>query len=204
VRGDETRGRLPGIFRLVYFLGLAAETAIRIPHERRRREIRMEIDRADGTERRLIGLLFLGMFVLPALTTLLGGADYRLSGRGSRRAGAAGVALLVSSIWVFWRSHTDLGRNWSPSLQLRNEHELVVRGVYRWVRHPMYASEWLWGLAQALLLQNWISGPASLASFLPLYLSRVPREERMMLERFGDDYHAYMGRTGRILPRLRG
>jgi protein-S-isoprenylcysteine O-methyltransferase Ste14 len=55
-------------------------------------------------------------------------------------------------------------------------------------------------LGQALLLQNRIAGWASLVLFMPLYLLRVPREERMMLERFGDAYRDYMSRTGRIVP----
>jgi hypothetical protein len=46
----------------------------------------------------------------------------------------------------------------------------------------MYASMWLWGIGQALVLQNWIAGWAGLVSFAPLYLLRVPREEQMMLE----------------------
>jgi len=66
----------------------------------------------------------------------------------------------------------------------------------------MYAAHWLWGIAQALLLQNWIAGLAFLASFIPLYLLLVPREEQMMLEYFGEEHRLYMNRTGRvILPR---
>ncbi len=64
-------------------------------------------------------------------------------------------------------------------------------------------SEWLWSVAQALLLQNWVAGLAGLALFTPLYVLRVPREERMMLDRFGEEYHAYMNRTGRVVPQLR-
>jgi protein-S-isoprenylcysteine O-methyltransferase Ste14 len=66
----------------------------------------------------------------------------------------------------------------------------------------MYASIWLWGIAQTLLLQNRIAGWAGLVLFLPLYLLRVPREERMMLNEFGEEYRAYMNRTGRIIPHL--
>jgi protein-S-isoprenylcysteine O-methyltransferase Ste14 len=66
----------------------------------------------------------------------------------------------------------------------------------------MYASQALYSLAQALLLHNWIAGMAGVASFLSLYLVRVPREERMMLDHFGDAYRAYAARTGRIVPRL--
>jgi protein-S-isoprenylcysteine O-methyltransferase Ste14 len=66
----------------------------------------------------------------------------------------------------------------------------------------MYASGWLLSLAQALLLQNWVAGPAGVVAFLPLYFVQVPREERMMLDHFGDDYRNYAAQTGRIVPRL--
>jgi protein-S-isoprenylcysteine O-methyltransferase Ste14 len=68
----------------------------------------------------------------------------------------------------------------------------------------MYASMWLWGTAQALLLQNWIAGWAGLVLFVPMYVLRVPREERMMLEQFGEAYREYRNRTGRVVPRLGG
>ena len=167
----------------------------------------MAVDRVSGLERSLLGLLLVGMFFVPvvyALTSWLDGADYRLSPGARAGAGGVGTALLAAAIWLFWRSHADLGRNWSPSLQLREEHQLVTAGVYRSIRHPMYASQWLWSVAQPLLLQNWIAGWAGLLLFLPLYLSRVPHEEQMMLEQFGEAYRAYMSRTGRVVPRLEG
>ena len=68
----------------------------------------------------------------------------------------------------------------------------------------MYASQWLWGMAQALLLQNWIAGWAGVVLFVPLYVFRVVREERMMLEQFGEAYRAYMNRTGRVVSHLEG
>jgi protein-S-isoprenylcysteine O-methyltransferase Ste14 len=55
-------------------------------------------------------------------------------------------------------------------------------------------------VARALVLQNWVAGPAGAASFLPLYVLRMPREERMMLEPFGDRNRAYLGRTDRVVP----
>jgi protein-S-isoprenylcysteine O-methyltransferase Ste14 len=66
----------------------------------------------------------------------------------------------------------------------------------------MYAAIWLWGIGQALLLPNWLAGPAALWSFLPMYLLRVPREERLMLDTFGDEYRAYAARTGRVFPKF--
>jgi protein-S-isoprenylcysteine O-methyltransferase Ste14 len=167
----------------------------------------MAVDRVSGSERALLGLLSVGMGFVPAvyaLTSWLDRADYRLSPGAKGRIGGIGAAILASAVWLFWRSHADLGRNWSPSLQLREEHQLVTTGVYRSIRHPMYASQWLWSVAQPLLLQNWIAGWAGLLLFLPLYLLRVPHEEQMMLERFGEAYRAYMSRTGRVVPRVEG
>ena len=96
--------------------------------------------------------------------------------------------------------HRALGRNWSISLDVRENHELVTEGIYRRVRHPMYSAFWLWAIAQALLLPNWISGFAGLAGFGILYFGRVAREERMMLATFGDSYRDYMARTGGVFP----
>jgi protein-S-isoprenylcysteine O-methyltransferase Ste14 len=191
-------------FKALHFLGLLAQILIRAPHERRRGQSEVEVDRADALERTLVGILPAGIVLAPAVyafTPWLDRADYGLSPGAERRSGGLGAIILVLSLLLFWRSHADLGRNWSPSLQLREQHRLVTRGVYRRVRHPMYASEWLWGIAQALLLQNWVAGPAGAASFFPLYALRVPREERMMLEQFGEEYRTYMKNTGRILPR---
>jgi protein-S-isoprenylcysteine O-methyltransferase Ste14 len=193
------------ILKTLYFLGVLAEVIIRIPHERRRRRTRWAVGRVDALERALVGLLFVGIGLVPAIyasTSWLDRADYRMPTEAQRSAGVVGAALMTLALWLFWRSHADLGRNWSPSLQLREGHELVTEGVYRHVRHPMYASEWLWGIAQALLLQNWVAGWAGLVVFTPLYVLRVPREERMMLDRFGEEYRAYMGRTGRVVPSL--
>jgi protein-S-isoprenylcysteine O-methyltransferase Ste14 len=195
---------LNAIFNTLYFLGVLAQVIIRLPHERRRRRTRWAVERVDALERALVGLLFVGIFFAPAVyasTSWLDRADYRLPAEARRSVGAVGAALMALALWLFWRSHADLGRNWSPSLQLREGHTLVTGGVYRYIRHPMYASEWLWGVAQALLLQNWVAGWAGLALFTPLYVVRVPREEQMMLDRFGEEYRAYMERTGRVVPR---
>jgi protein-S-isoprenylcysteine O-methyltransferase Ste14 len=100
----------------------------------------------------------------------------------------------------FYRTHRDLGRFWSVTLEIRQTHELVTTGVYRHVRHPMYAAFFLWAVAQALLLPNWIAGPAGLVGFGTLFGLRVWREERMMEAAFGDAYRAYAARTWRVIP----
>ena len=86
------------------------------------------------------------------------------------------------------------------TLQVRDQHALVKTGVYRLIRHPMYSSFFLLGLAQMLLLPNWLAGISGVMGAGILFAFRVLREERMMLESFGDEYCDYMTRTKRIVP----
>jgi protein-S-isoprenylcysteine O-methyltransferase Ste14 len=190
----------------VYFAGLVVEVIVRFPHERARRRVTRTERRDTPAERAVLVGLSLAVFVLPliySLTRWLDFADYGLAPRAKARAAGLGAALLAGALWVFWRAHRDLGTNWSPTLEIGAEQTLTTGGIYHTIRHPMYASQLLWGLAQALLLPNWLAGPGGLASFLLLYFLRIPPEERMMLDHFGAAYRAYSARTGRVVPRLR-
>ncbi len=149
----------------------------------------------------MLGLLFLTMFLLPLVysaTSWLDFANYSLP----VWAGWVGVILILLALFVFWRSHADLGLNWSPTLEIRTEHNLITNGIYGYIRHPMYASQWIWVFAQPLLLQNWIAGFLNLLVFIPFYFLQVRAEEKMMLDTFGDEYREYMNKTGAVFPNI--
>ena len=113
-----------------------------------------------------------------------------------------GLFVAIAALVMFHLTHRALGRNWSISLDVREDHQLVTDCIYRRVRHPMYSAFWLLAIAQALLLPNWVAGFSGLVGFGILFFGRVAREERMMLETFGDSYRAYMARTGRVFPSI--
>jgi protein-S-isoprenylcysteine O-methyltransferase Ste14 len=187
--------------KIIFLVGFVVSSLIRAPYTKRNRLNRIVDDRMTGQEKFLLLCMSIGMIIVPflyVLTPWLDFADYQLP----TWAGWLGVVVLAISSWLFWRSHAELGQNWFLSEQIREGHTLVTRGVFRHMRHPMYASLWLWGIAQTLLLQNWIAGLIGLVGFLPMYLMRVPHEEQMMLEHFGEAYRSYMKRTGRVFPRL--
>lgn len=194
------------LLKAIYFAGMGAEIVLRLPYDRERRKIPKTDQRVTRTEQGILWLLSVVSFLLPlvfSLTPWLDRANYRWSRRTRARAGGVGAAMLAAAIWVFWRAHRDLGANWSPSLEIGEQHQLVTRGVYGTIRHPMYASLALWSVGQALLLQNWVAGPTGLLAFLSFYYLRVPSEERMMYDHFGAAYQAYCAQTGRIVPPLR-
>ena len=66
----------------------------------------------------------------------------------------------------------------------------------------MYLSLLIFAAGQALALPNYVAGPASLVSMIVLVALRVPAEERMMIEEFGNEYEAYRKRTNRMIPGL--
>jgi protein-S-isoprenylcysteine O-methyltransferase Ste14 len=188
------------IFTGIYFAGIVGQIVIRAPHNKKRKAEKMSERRITTQEKILLGLLLVGMGILPvvyAASSWLDFANYTLPSW----AGWVGVALLASALFVFWRGHADLGLNWSPSLEIREKHELVTRGIYGVIRHPMYASQWIWVVAQALLLQNWVAGWVGLVVFVPFYFFRVRAEEAMMLDSFGEQYRDYMKRVGGVFPK---
>jgi len=201
---------LDSTFKIVFLIGFVMGCVIRarwtLPYRRRNRQKQIVDRRMTKTDCVLLALGAVGLQVMPliyVLTPRLNFADYHLPTWGSVTAGWVGAAVFIAALWLLWRSHADLGRNWSPKVEIREGQSLVTQGVFRYIRHPMYAAHGLWAIAQVLLLQNWIAGPALLVAFLPLYLLRMPREEQMMLEHFGDEYRSYMSRTGRLIPLLR-
>lgn len=189
------------LFGIAFWGTIVAQMIIRAPLNKKRRLEKMSERQVTGKEKSILGLLFLGGFLLPLLystTSWLDFANYTLP----VWAGWIGVVLIAAALYVFWRAHADLGLNWSPTLEIREKHELITRGIYGVIRHPMYASQWVLAIAQPLLLQNWLVGFANLIIFIPFYFLRVQAEEKMMQDSFGDEYRNYMKKTGAVFPKL--
>lgn len=189
------------VFKIIYWLGLVIEMAIRSPYARKARKAQRAEQRVTSTEKGVLGLLTLGSLILPliySLTPWLDFANYHLPSW----LGWLGVPFVAGSLYLFYRGHQDLKSNWSPSLEIYADHTLVTNGIYRIIRHPMYASQWLMAIAQALLLQNWLAGPTGLLVFIPFYFLRIQGEEKMMLETFGDQYREYMNSVGGVIPKF--
>ena len=187
-------------WNVFFLICLIVYVAIRGVFKQRVKGNELMVRRVDGLEKALMLILIPGALLLPVVflfTPWLGFADYHLPAI----ARWFGAVLMLASLWLFWRSHVDLGLNWSQSLEIRKGHQLITRGVYRSIRHPMYASIWVWCLAQGLLLENWLAAGYGFVGFALMYFVRTPREEKMMCESFGQQYRDYMQRTGRLFPR---
>jgi len=185
--------------KIIWGLGCVGWYVIRFPHQRRSRRTPIAERRDRARDTVLMTISFAGLFAIPFIYMLTG--QPKLAGYPFHPMQAwLGVVVLLGALALFYRTHRDLGRAWSVTLEIREQHRLVTHGIYMRLRHPMYAAFWLWAASQALLLPNWIAGLSGLVGFGTLFFCRVGREERMMLERFGAEYAEYMRRTKRIVP----
>lgn len=113
-----------------------------------------------------------------------------------------GAIVGFSATGLFFWTHDTLGRYWSGSLVIKEGHELITEGPYRWVRHPMYDAVVGTSLGGFLLSANWFVGVTGLGSALVL-ASRITEEEAMMAEAFGEAYESYTDRTNRFVPSIK-
>lgn len=191
----------PTLSKIVWLAFAVGWALLRLNPNRRARKTAVRYSARGAREFVLLGVSLTGLGIVPCIyvaTHFPRFADYPFIPVASY----LGIAADLVSLWVFFRTHRDLGQNWSVSLDLRERHTLVTTGIYATLRHPMYAGFWLMALAQVLLLPNWVAGPAGLVGFGTLFFGRVRREEEMMISAFGDEYRAYMRRTARVVPWL--
>jgi protein-S-isoprenylcysteine O-methyltransferase Ste14 len=185
--------------KIIWGLCLVAWALIRWIPNRRARKVKIAKTSRTPVERFSMVASSTGLGIIPAIWVFTGfpsGFDH-----GTHPVLILiGLALFAISLRLFRVTHKALGAMWSHSLDLRENHRLVSTGIYERLRHPMYSAFWLWALAQPFLLSNWVAGLAGIVGFGTLYFLRVGQEERMMEERFGDEYRAYQRRTHRIIP----
>ena len=191
---------------MMFVLGTAIWFIIRIPARRRSRKAAIATSARGLREKALMAVSATGLGIIPYayIISSFESARFRFLDFAERPFVPAlawiGVVVFAASLWLFYRTHKDLGRNWSVSLDIRESHKLITHGVYALVRHPMYSAFWLWAIAQALLLPNWVAGFSGIVGFGTLFFGRVAEEERLMCDAFGEEYRDYMRRTSRVLP----
>lgn len=189
----------PLVCEVIWFAGIACWYVIRYPFERKAKKFSVKKSLFGRRESSILGAAFVGLVAIPAVYTATG-FPRSLDRPFIPAIAWLGLITLCAGLWLFFRSHTDLGRNWSISLEIREQHALVQSGVYRLIRHPMYSSFFLSALAQLFLFPNWLAGASGLLGVGILYAFRVRQEERMMRESFGDEYLGYSAKTKRLIP----
>jgi len=191
---------------ILYLAGSLFSEALRLPRRVGRIRSREAWSGGSAPSRLLevlvLASVLLGIWAFPIVYTF---TDWLKSFDYSLPAWAVwlGAGVFLISLALRWKTQRALGELWSYTLELADKHALVTDGPYSRIRHPLYASLVLWAVAQPLLLSNVIAGWSGAVAVALIWLIRVPREERLMLERFGAEYEQYMACTGRLIPKCR-
>jgi len=113
-----------------------------------------------------------------------------------------GIIIAVVTIFFLIWVHRHLDKQWSIALEIQEDHKLITTGPYRYVRHPMYL-----GIFTCTIGLMIISLDVLVILFFAFTIwvnyRRIPREEQMLIQKFGDEYLEYIKRSGRLLPQYR-
>jgi protein-S-isoprenylcysteine O-methyltransferase Ste14 len=109
------------------------------------------------------------------------------------------VIVAIASTSLFYWTLSSLGKNLTDTVVTRKDAVLVTHGPYRWVRHPFYVCAAFLMASVTVLTANWLIGISSLF-VLTLLAIRTPKEEQVLIQRFGDDYRHYIETTGKFIP----
>lgn len=189
-------------FQITLLLSIAAFLVIRAYYRLRTGTLQFDISSSKDSKRMGIVVSILGVLAIGLLLWLISPNWMRWSALVLPEwMRWSGFALVIVGLALLTWAHQTLSASFSGNLEIREQHKLVTTGPYQWVRHPIYSAIFLWSAGLALITANWFIGLIPL-TFALFFILRVPLEEKMMVEAFGNEYRAYMNRTGRVIPRL--
>ena len=142
--------------------------------------------------------LFIAILLLAAPDRLVGWFQARILPH-SIAAYWVGIGLLIAGLVFSVWARRRLGRNWSGTVTLKEDHELIRTGPYRWVRHPIYTGLLLAFAGTAVSLGEWRGVAAIILAALAL-LMKIRLEENWMIENFGEAYRRYRAEVRALVP----
>jgi protein-S-isoprenylcysteine O-methyltransferase Ste14 len=145
-------------------------------------------------------VLVIGYFLVIKSSSLPPPFDWLVVAHTKFGAWIGAFLCLSGLLFAIW-ARVILGRNWSGVITLKEEHELIVRGPYRVVRHPIYTGILAMFAGTAIAMGYFGGFLGLLLAFVSFWL-KLKREEDLMLKHFPAKYAAYRRRVKRIIPFL--
>lgn len=192
------------LFRWIFVGGFVSMAPIGLYHRLRSQSTKESLDRLQEGLFILIGLrllglaAFAGMFAYMFNPATLAPASLPMPVWARWIGVALGIVDIFLLTWVF----RSIGANITDTVVTRKEHTLITHGPYRYARHPFYGCFALTLVCATLVTATWYFALTGGIAFI-LIVIRTKVEEEKLIERFGDDYRAYMASTPRFLPSLR-
>ena len=158
---------------LVFYVGAMASRA---PYALAARRMQVRVSEKSWQDSVLVAISGIGIMGLPLMAIFTDVLDDFSVGLPIWMK-ISGLLMFASAVILHAWTHYVLKAYWSPTLEIKERHKLIVSGPYRYVRHPMYCAFFLWAFSQGLMLANYVVLLAGMVSFSLLYFSRESRSE---------------------------
>jgi protein-S-isoprenylcysteine O-methyltransferase Ste14 len=149
---------------------------------------------------RYLVLLFLGVWLIFGTRSNFGALTYRVL-PNEQMVWGIGLGLTALGVGIAIWARLSLGANWSGTVTLKKEHELVRKGLYRWIRHPIYTGIAL-GMFGSAIIRGYLAGLIGAGLVLLGFYIKAKKEESFLRQEFGAGFDEHARRTGMFLPKL--
>jgi protein-S-isoprenylcysteine O-methyltransferase Ste14 len=149
---------------------------------------------------RYLVLLFLGVWLIFGTRRNFGALTYRVL-PNEQMVWGIGLALTALGVGIAIWARLSLGANWSGTVTLKKEHELVREGLYRWIRHPIYTGISLGMFGSAIIL-GYLAGLIGAGLVLLGFYIKARKEESFLRQEFGPGFDEHARQTGMFLPKF--
>ncbi|HEX7414717.1 MAG TPA: isoprenylcysteine carboxylmethyltransferase family protein [Bacteroidia bacterium] len=119
---------------------------------------------------------------------------------GTQQFQLIGISVIIVGILIRLLAIKQLGRFFTVNVTIRENHQLMQSGFYKYLRHPSYTGALLSFLGLGLILNNWFSLAIVFLSILSTFIYRMNIEEKVLTEQFGKQYLDYISKTKRLIP----
>jgi len=161
--------------------------------------VKRTVERQNGWLRVLMLAVLIVVIILLKRGTALSGYAGEVLWRQTLAVGIiADLITLFGLITMLW-ARIVLGGNWSASVTFKENHELIERGPYAFVRHPIYSGLLLMGIGTAIMSGRVGGFIVFIIFFLGLWLKSY-QEERLLTKHFPDAYPNYKARVKALIP----
>jgi protein-S-isoprenylcysteine O-methyltransferase Ste14 len=182
----------------IFFFWLILETYWFITARKVKKDSHVEIARHHWFFRTKTIIVIVPIAQLPFIQKILG-INLDVFGNFNTMLAVIGVIICAAGILFAIWSRRYLGSNWSTSPSIKEQHELVMSGPYRFIRHPIYTGILLAQLGSIIATGSplWL---IAFATFFIVYVYRLNLEEKLMARRFSDQYLVYKQRSKKLIP----
>jgi protein-S-isoprenylcysteine O-methyltransferase Ste14 len=110
-----------------------------------------------------------------------------------------GLGLFIFGLTIALIAYGTLRHSYSSTLIIREDHQLLTYGIYRYTRHPIYLGVLIAIFGVPVYASSW-AGMVIMACLIPIFLYRIKIEEELLIAEFGTTYQEYKETTSKLIP----